>query len=325
MSESQKSIVSNTVAFQDITNTDLMKVIRNAHLIGFGESPHGVKEYFPIVRDVVRDLLGNGRRVLVLLEYEYWLNRLLDEDLHGKTDNFVGCTFRDPVAGVFYGVGLHQFYRDLRTLNGTFPDRLSCRHFDLFMNPLNDERSERVRAIDQRKWDISRSIRQLQKENKLDQFAAAREQFIFQESIEACRAFQPDVTVMLAGSFHVSKQGGCPFGNVFVKPVMTRLAEYINEKPVSVRFSVLGGEFARLDYRNKTLVKVSVNCDEWGQEDHQIELRNAIRELSGIAFITDLPNTIMPERLAESYTDWSKNYDYLVSVRHASPDLPLKQ
>ncbi|MDI6740955.1 MAG: hypothetical protein QME74_11420, partial [Candidatus Edwardsbacteria bacterium] len=158
MSEDQKSIVSNTVAFQDITNTDLMKVLRNTQLIGFGENPHWVMEYYPIVRDVVHDLLKNGRKVLVLLECEYWLNRSLDDYLHVRNGELEQHTFHDPDAGVFYGAGLHQFYNDLQTLQGSFPDRLSCHHIDFFMNPMNDERSERVRAIDQGKWDISRSI-----------------------------------------------------------------------------------------------------------------------------------------------------------------------
>jgi hypothetical protein len=161
--------------------------------------------------------------------------------------------------------------------------------------------------------------------NKLDQFAEAREQFLFQESIEAYRAFQPDVTVMVAGSFHVSKQGGCPFGDVFVKPVMARLAESIDTELVSIRFSVLEGEFAKLEYHNKTLTKAPVSCDEWGNEGIQAEFKKSIRGMDGDAFITDLSNIDMPESLTTSYEDWVANYHYLITLRHASPDMPMKR
>jgi hypothetical protein len=132
------------------------------------------------------------------------------------------------------------------------------------------------------------------------------------------------VMVLLAGSFHTSKQGGCPFGDVFVKPVMALLAESMNETPVSVRFSVLEGEFAKLEHRNKTLTKVPVSCDEWGNEDIQSEFKKSIRKMDGDAFITDLSNIDMPESLTISYGDWVANHDYLITLRHASPDMPLK-
>lgn len=323
MSEDQKSIVSNTVAFQDITNTDLIKVLRNARLIGFGENPHWVMEYYPIVRDVIRDLLAHERKVLVLLEHEYWQNRMLDDFIHGRSEEFLEYSFQDPDLGVLYGSGSYRFYDDLRKISKTFPNQLSCRHIDFFMTPKDQERSELVKSIDQGKWEISRDIKQYQKENNLPKFAETWEQFLTQEAVEGHHACKPDVTVLFAGSFHVSKQGGYPLGDVFVKSVMARLAESINEKPVSVRFSVLGGEFAKIEYRDGVLTKIPVSCDEWGQEDIQLEFRQAIRELQGNAFVTDLSNIKIPERLAESYNDWAANYDYLMTLRHASPDLPM--
>ncbi|MCU0607208.1 MAG: hypothetical protein MUF78_07275 [Candidatus Edwardsbacteria bacterium] len=323
MSNEQKAIIDSTTAFQSIVETDLLRAFRDVRLIGFGENPHGVKEYFPIVRDVVKGLLSHGCKVLVLLEYEYWLNRSLDDHLHGRNGEFERHTFHDPDAGVFYGAGLRQFYHDLRTLTRSCPDRLSCRHVDFFMNPLNDERSEHARAVDQGKWDISRGIRQLLKENKPDQFAEAREQFLFQESLDAYVAFQPDVTVMLAGSFHVSKQGGCPFGDVFVKPVMARLAESINETPVSVRFAVLEGAYAKLECRSGMISKVPANCREWGQQDIQIEFKTSIDSLIGDSFVTALAAVSVPKQLLAAHAEWAANWDYLVTLRHGTADMPL--
>jgi len=129
------------------------------------------------------------------------------------------------------------------------------------------------------------------------------------------------VTVLLMGSFHAGKQGGHPFGNVFLKSVMARLGESTNLKPVSLRFAAIYGEFAKIEIREGKLVKIPVSCDEWGREEIQIEFKKAISELAGNAFITDLANIDIPDILAASYMEWADNYDFLISLRNVSPDI----
>jgi hypothetical protein len=316
----KQSIAKNTKAFRSFADVDLKSYLGTSRLIGFGENPHGIREYYPIVRDLVQDNLVRGCKVLVLLENEYWLNHVLDDFVHGRSDEFTRHTFYDPSISALYGAGLRQFYTDLQELNRSFPEKLTCRHIDYFMNPLNQERSDIVKSVDPVKLASSDDIRQLQKDKNYQQFAEAREQFIFQEAIEAQQEIQPDVTILLMGSFHVGKQGGFPFGDVFVKSVMARLAEFMNSKPVSIRFSVLTGEYAKVELRNNMLIKVPLNCEEWRQEGIQIEFQKVICELSGDAFITDLSNINMPEGLAISYKDWVANHDYMITLRYASPD-----
>ncbi|MRR10073.1 hypothetical protein EG831_08400, partial [bacterium] len=124
-------IADNTAPFRGISETRWAEELGDARLTSFGENPHGVREYYPIVRDVVQGMLSQGRRVLVLLEYEYWLNIYLDDFLRGRGDAFLSHSFHDPDAGVLYGAGLHRFYADLRTLYREHPGLLSCRHIDL--------------------------------------------------------------------------------------------------------------------------------------------------------------------------------------------------
>lgn len=316
-------IEAHTRAFPVLSATDLMHRLRQARLIGFGENPHGVKEYFPIVRSVVQGTLSRGKRVLVLLEHEYWLNAFLDDFLRGGGVSFLSHSFHDPDAGVFYGTGLHQFYADLRALCREHPGLLSCRHIDLFLNPLRPDRSELVRSIDHVKWETSRNIKRFQQDNDLQRFAEAREQFLTQEAIEGHQAFKPDVTVLLAGSHHAGKKGGRPLGDCHVRSVMARFSERIDEKAISIKFAAIEGEFARLAYRDKRLAKIATNCDEWGQEDIQIEFKETIRQLHGNAFITDLSNMAMPDGSSVSYTALIENYDHLMTLRHVSADMPL--
>lgn len=325
MFEDQKSIVSNTVAFQDITNTDLIKAIRNARVVSFGENPHGVREYYPIVRDVVQGMLSQGRRVLVLLEYEYWLNIYLDDFLRGRGDAFLSHSFHDPDAGVLYGAGLHRFYAGLRTLHREHPGLLSCRHIDLFLNPLRADRSELVRSFDPARWETSRDIRQLNGEGRHREFAEQRERFLFDEADRACRQVRPDAAVLLAGSTHAAKQGGRPFGDAFVPSVTAMLAERMACVPVCTRFSVLGGEYAALERRDGKTVKTTLACDAWGNEPIQTAFIQAVAGLAGDTFITRLAGIELPQDLAADLAEWTANWDHLVTVRNGTPDMPMKR
>jgi hypothetical protein len=318
-------IEKSTVPFRDFKRSDIASDLCHAKLIAFGENPHSVAEYYSLYIEAIQFLLEQDKKVLILLEYPYWHNYYLDDYFEGHDEKFLEYTFYDDETSAIYGAGLKQFYTSVHALYRLYPKKVTCRHIDAIMTPLSSERIQIVESLDMAKWEVNKTIKVHQKQNEPEKWSELREHFMVSEAMEAFRFFEPNVMVLITGSFHARKKGGQPLNDKYMKSLTALISKELDIIPLSILITILDGQYAKLEYRDNKLGKIAVNCCEWGQEDTQLTYKNTVSNLSGDILITKLNN--FAEQIKDKndmYYDWISNHDYIVALRNGSADLSVK-
>ena len=299
---------------------ELSRRVAPAYLVGVGEVPHYVAEYYGELLQLLRGACSSGGRILLLLERPFWLDGLFDRWLSGK-DRDLARAFSGKEPPLCGSAGL-KFFEDLRSLGSSGPGSISCRCLDLSARDPGPRCAEFGLVPPGKELAAANAeLAGLLAAGRQDGFPAAREDFLFARASEAIRRENPDKVFLFAGSFHAGRRGGRPFGDGFLRPVFARLAEACGREALRLLLFPVDGTYGRLRRAADGVIIESADCGGLFGEGFRKELRSALLAAGAEKLLAETAKLEYAGGHAEEFAEFAGNHDLLLARRGVTADL----
>jgi hypothetical protein len=316
MEQFRVRLKENTLPFDSWATLDFGSAFKNSRLIGLGEVPHNVSEYFDFLIELTRHALSTNQTVLLILELPFWMDRYLNAFVKGQDDRLIELTLSDPEEKKIYSKGLIDLFWNLRKVQKeNAPNALVCKCMDVYMHTQFQKKAAWVASVEPKKFAESEQLAQLLKERKLEEYCLQREEFLFSESSSAIDLYVPDKILLHSGSYHANHVDGMPMGSMYIKPVFARIAEHYKFTALNARLFPIYGSYAKYFKVDGMLQLGVASCAELFPDGPKKAMREMLRNQTGQSkkYITNMKPIREDQTISPEYLGFALEYDYQIS------------
>ena len=299
---------------------ELSRSLAGAHLVGVGEVPHHVADYYEELLALLKRVSSGGGKTLLLLERPFWLDELFDRWLAGADGDLLRVfgASETPLCGA---AGI-RFFEGIKNLNAARTDAVVCRCLDFSAkDPAPRFAGFNVKSPVRGIMDASAALAALLRDGLQDDFSSAREDFLFGRASEAVAAARPDRVVLFSGSFHAGRYGGRPFGKEFHEPLFSRLCGFLKRKSLNLSFFPLSGGYGQLKSTDGGISIEEKDSSDLFKAGFKSELRSVLRGIKGEKLLIPTGGLEYDGENRAEFIEFVKNHDFVLSFGKICPDI----